>query len=624
MTMAQAVALLLALAVLVAWVRLPRAHRRDPRTPRPWRLCLLLALQPLLAAALYLVLFPPRHPVAPATLAVLTEGATLAETGPAAVRGVLLALPEARDAGEALRVPDLATALRQHPGTTQLRVIGAGLVSRDRDAAGTVALAFDPPPLPPGIVRLSPPRAITRGSAFMLEGRVEGVPGGQAELLDPAGRRVDATMLPEDGGFALRSVALEAGTATFAVRVRDAKGQQVATASVPLWIDAAVVPRVLLLAGAPNPDTRALRRWLVDAGAQVQGRIALGGGVQLGSAPLTDTALDEADLLIVDARAWSELGEAGRTRVLAAVRRGLGLLLRGDDALPADMLRGLRAPGFTIEGGAGVRPWHVPGPRLDGEEALRGRMGSGSRDAPFDPAQVEEEVPPLSRRAWRVQGIDAVALEPGADTGDAAEAPGWWRAEGRGRIGLWGVSDSYRLPLHGRADLYADLWSPAVATLARARSSAMPGIEAGARVGQRLAICAWPEGAHIEAPDGQRAQPIVDPASGARRCAGYWPSVAGWHRLRMGDAVRPFHVAAADADPTQRLAELREATLLLAAAPPVSGADATVAPRNTEPGRAWPWFLAWLLLAAFAWWFERSRLGLAAAVSQQDPPRDLR
>src|SRR5690606_31168418 len=173
--------------------------------------------------------------------------------------------------------------------------------------------------------------------------------------------------------------------------------------AAPLWIEMATPPRVLLLAGAPSPETRALRRWLVDAGAQVQARIALGGGLQLGAAPLDEAALAEVDLLIADARAWSGLGEGGRVRALTAVRQGMGLLLRADTALPAASLRGVGSAGFMIAGGAGSAPWSLATTRVDDESALRARLGSGSRDAPFDLEQAQAPLPALLRRGWRVQ-----------------------------------------------------------------------------------------------------------------------------------------------------------------------------------------------------------------------------
>ena len=608
MTPERIVAALLALAAVAAGLRWLLAYRRDRRGPRAWRLLLLLALQPLLAATLYLVLFPPAHPLAPATLTVLTAGATGADAPDA--DGIVLALPEAAASAGVARIPDLAGALRAHPGTARVRVVGAGLVPRDREAARTVSIAFEPPPLPRGLVRMSPPRNVARGAVFAVAGRVEGVPEGRVELLDPSGRRVDAAPLAEAGEFTLRGIAFESGAASFAVRVLGNDGARVDEASLPLWIEPATPPRVLLLAGAPNPETRALRRWLEDAGAKVQARIAVGGGLQLGAASLSDESLADADLLVVDARAWAGLGEGGRGRVLDAVRDGLGLLLRADTPLPGSSLRALRATGFEVDGGTGTQPWQAPAWRLDDEDALRARVGTGSRDAPFDLAQAEAPAPALARRAWRVRGAAALPLAP------AKDAPaGWWRSEGRGRVGVWTLLDSYVLPLHGRADIHGELWSAAVATLSRPRAEVLPAIDAGARVDQRLAICGWPDGAMIETPDGARVQPLVDPAGGGRRCAGFWPQAAGWHRLRVGDAVRPFHVADAEAAPGLRQAELREATLALASA--AAPAERAGSP-PTAPGRAWPWFLAWLLLAAAAWWLERARAGFAAAAAQQD------
>src|SRR5690606_19379963 len=283
---------------------------RDPRRPHAWRLLALLALQPVLAAALYPVLFPPQRAVAPATLVLLTEGASAADA--ARADGIALALPEAQDAGTVPRTPDLAIALRRHPGTTRVQVLGAGLVARDRDAARGLAIAFEPPPLPPGIVRLALPSRAIRGAAFAIDGQAEGAPGGSVELRDPAGRRVDTAALDDDGRFRVHGPAMEAGAALFVLRLLNADGATLAKFAAPLWIEPPAPPRVLLLAGAPGPETRALRRWLVDAGAQVQARIALGGGLQLGAAPLDEQALAGADIVIADARAWSGLGGGGR------------------------------------------------------------------------------------------------------------------------------------------------------------------------------------------------------------------------------------------------------------------------------------------------------------------------
>src|SRR5690606_36067158 len=155
----------------------------------------------------------------------------------------------------------------------------------------------------------------------------------------------------------------------------------------------------------------------------------------------------------------------------------------------------------------------------------------------------------------------------------------------------------------------------AVATLARAGGEPLPAFAAAPRAGQRSQACGWPEGAVVEAPDGRLIAPVADPASGDRRCAGFWPRVEGWHRLRHGERERWFHVAAADADPTLRLAELREATLALAAAAPDAAARARAVAAPGVPGPAWPWFVLWLAVAGAAWGLERSRRGPRAVAT---------
>lgn len=604
MTLPMLVAGLLALAVMLAWIRLPLAHRRDPRAPRHWRLLVLLALQPLLAFTLYRALFPPVQPLAADVLTVLTAGASERDLPAPGERGRLLALPEAGAFAGAERVPDLATALRRWPAS-RLQVVGHGLEPRDRGAVQGYPLDFNAPELSPGIVRVAVAGRPAVGDVVRIGGQVTAVDGGRVELLDPAGRRVDAVALEASGRFLLEAPAFAAGAAEFTLRVVDGDGRRVDEAGVPVWIAPAVPPRVLLLAGAPNPETRALRRWLEDAGAQVQARVSLGAGVQLGAVALDEASLAAADLLLVDARAWTDLGEGGRMRVLSAVRQGLGLMVRADTPLPASALRPLRGSGFLIEGGTGVGTWQLPGPRLSDEDALRARRGAVRDAAQSTPEVADAAMRTLGRRDWRVSGDDAAVLGEGS-----GQPAGWWRAEGQGRLGLWTVVDSFRLPLAGHADLFDALWSGAVARLARARAQALPGVPEDARVGQRLVLCGLPDNALVQAPDARELQVLVDPCSGVQRCGAVWPEQAGWHHLRIGEDERAFHVLAADAAPLRRQAELREATLQLAGA--AQDARHRAQAGTGARGPAWPWWLGWLLLAGLCWWFERARLGLAA------------
>src|SRR5690606_28223270 len=286
------VASLLAMAVVTGWTRLLLAWRRDRAGERTWRRIALLLAQPAMAALLYLVLYPPPQGGGaggvPTVLAEAADAGALADAP-----GPVFALPEAPAIAGVGRVPDLATVLRRHPGTRRVRVAGAGLTARDLDAALGIAIEPVLTDLPPGVWRVHVSSPVVAGATLRISGQAGGVPGGQVELRDPAGRRVDAMALPDDGAFSLSAGVHAPGTATFVLRVLDADGGVVESAPVATHAEAPLAPRVLLLSGAPNPETRALSRWMHDAGFAVQSRIALGGGAASasGSAEVDDPRL---------------------------------------------------------------------------------------------------------------------------------------------------------------------------------------------------------------------------------------------------------------------------------------------------------------------------------------------
>lgn len=648
MTLAPVLPWLLSALVLLGWARVGGWQWRAPPTQRShaWRIGVLCGLQALSALLLYLALLPPQRGVAAQTMTVLTAGGDAVAT--AAVpddHGLVVALPEAR-ATAAIRVPDLATALRRHPEVSQLQVLGAGLGERDRAAAAGRALRYQAPPVPVGVVRLDLPDNVVAGAGLTLSGQVHGVPAGKVEWLDPAGRRTDVADIDAQGRFSLDAVAFAAGPADYLLRVRDASGAIVQDANVPLLVGAAALPRVLLLSGPPNPELRALRRWLGDAGIPVHVQLALGGGMQLGDGalPMTPASLSKFDVLLVDARAWEGLGDGGRTQVIAAVRQGLGLLLRADQPLSANALRSLRTSRFVPAGGQQAGALALPAPRVDDEAAARSRLGVGTADAAFDMAIAAEPAPVLARRALTVTGADAVAFGR-----DAEGAPwGWWRSEGQGRLALWTPLDTWRLPLAGRPDLHADLWNQALGIVARARPMPRLRVASDPEVGLRSTICGIDAAMQVVAPDAASTPLVVDPATAADACAGFWPTQAGWHRVQsqalpdgdasMQDGPEPaasaswFHVRAASPMPSWRAAALRDATLALATqvqpahADPVQADPVQVDPAQPGPRAAslrspsWPWLLGWLLVVALLWRIERSRWGRRNEAAMEDRP----
>lgn len=587
-----------ALAVL----RLVVGHLRAMPDARPaaWRTCALVALTLASTVLLYRGLLPPPVAVERGTLAVLTAGADGLAV-PAAE--VIVALPESGPAPPgAERMPDLATALRRHPDARALVVVGHGLEARDRDAVDGRALAFVPAETPAGLVGLDAPEPIGAGARFDVSGRVAGVDAARVSLLDPAGRVISTAEADDAGRVRLGATARDAGATVFDVVVHDADAREIERVQVPVIVDATAPVRVLLIAGSPNPEMRALRRWAEDAGLTLRWRTTFGGGAGVGDAPAFDAAsLAGQDLVLLDTRAWDGLGAGARASLLTAVRGGLGLLIHAPQA-PSAALRGwLRGAGLTIETGRAV-DWE-PDVGPDDVARLRAWMGPGSDDAPFDPLLAGEAAPTLAY-------LPLSGGAPASDDGPSGMMR--WQAVGQGRIGVVTLADSWQLPLAGRADLHAGLWSGWAETLARAGDVQPPRFKGEFRVGTRSMICGLEADARVHAPDGTTSAPVPDPA--ADGCAGIWPTVAGWHRIESASGSWPVLVRAEDAAVGLHIAALQRATQALVRASDTTPDTMTA----TRPGRAWPWLLAWLCVTAALWASGRARAG------RQQPPGPAR
>lgn len=607
MTLPTAIALVLALAVLLAGLRMAWQWRRAPDgvRPRTWRAGFLLVAQATSAGLLWFALFPPALPLSAETLVVLTANAGKADAGDASgfAQGRMVALPEATGLPLSMRgaerMPDLATALRRHPAVTRLHVVGAGLTARDRAAASALPVQFTPAPLPRGLLGLQPPVDVSAGRSFSVAGRTDGLERGSAELLDPAGRRVARTDLDDEGSFVLGGTVRDAGRARFRVRLRDSGNRVVETVDLPIDVQPAPALRALVLAGAPNPELKFLRRWAEDAGIEMEARIDLGGGLQVGDAPATLTAatLDRLDVLVVDERRWRALGGTQRATVLSAVERGLGLLLRVSALADDGDRRSLQALGFAASAA----------PRRDT------RLGAGF----VRPGDAADALPTLTRSPVAVGGTDAVpALTDAAGNPLAA-----WRTRGRGRIGVAAFDDSYRMALAGRRDAHGEAWSRLFSAVARGQElPARPTIRPAAP-NERSTICGVADGMRVRAPDGNDTVLLVDPATGPARCAGFWARQAGEHVLHPPAATQTddgsdirFQVPTRDALPAMQAQALREATHALATTSAPTGDRS----RATTEGPRWPWFLGWLLLTGTMWWLERSRRGLRAVATTDE------
>lgn len=564
---------LLALAVIVgalvvSLTRLALRRRAAAAAERgpTWRFVALAGLQIAAGALLWLTLFPPHVLTAPGRLVVLTEGATarLPASG-----DVVVALPEAARTAGAIRVPDLATALRLYPEPGRLRIEGHGLSPRDRIPLDRPA-SFAPPAPPKGIIALALPASVAPGARFTVGGEIGALKAGVVELLDPAGAVVDKAEVKAGARFGLSGATRAAGPALFDLRLRDAAGRQVEHVEIPVEARAPVSPRVLVLAGAPSAETKYLRRWAQDAGVALNLEVSLGGGVQLGDAPvaLTRATLDAVDLLVIDDRRWETLDRQDRAAIDGAVRGGLGLVLRPTGPL-SDAVR---------------RDWAVFGlPTLETEGLRAVRLNGPNSDL-----NRHDILPTTSG------GVPLVVTKEGQPL--AA-----WRARGQGRVALWTVADSYALVLTGRADRHGELWSELFSAVARPGEASGVHVQELARAGHRVALCGAQEGLTVIEPDGATRRPLVDPRAAPGACAAYWPASPGWRTVVDGDRRSALYVQPADAAPSLAQAQARAATQRLVE----TAASGPARAARQAPGSPWPWALALLAILGTLWWLER-------------------
>ena len=565
------VAIVLVLACLLAMLR----WWRQPPAGPTWRLACVLLLQPALAALLYFGLFPPvRTTQGNARLVVLTADWRSATTH--LPDGLRIALPEAQPSQGVERTPDLATALRRHPQVTQLALLGRGLVPRDVQAAQAYALTFQPAPLPAGLVELSFPPRTSAGNSVRVQGRIHGLPGAAVALLDPANQRMQRTSLAVDGRFSLQADMRAAGQTLLTLQVLNANGGLHEALPIPIDVITAPPLRLLVRAGAANPELKYLRRWAKDAGIALHTQIDAGSGIFLGDAPV---ALDAAhlqafDAVYLDTRSVLALHEAELRALTSAITQGLGVLVQLD-AAPSPALR------------ARLRAW---GLSLDHSEAVP--------DAQLAAASTQ-------LLAYRLPNATADSVPFLRDI--RGHVFGHWHALQRGRVGVLTLLETYPLALDGHATQHAQLWSSIFATLARAQDATEATLPALISppywLGDRITICGLIDPASSRAADMKASPVLIDPQTGDRHCGAFWPQQPGWHWLTQAHTHTAFFVMPATTAVAWRAAQRRQATQQLAIA--ATRASTGKLPTHTQRGAAWPWLAAWLVLAVLGWLCER-------------------
>ena len=343
-----AAAVLLGAARLLLW-------RRASRADAPlWRLGALVGLQMTAAVLLYLTLNPPATVVGAAALRVVMPG----QVKPRRARGKSRSpcrspMPWTSSPSPIWRQPCVVSP-RRSPSACRATVCLPGI-----RASCPFHWSMSPGPAPAG----------ARRTFLALSGRARRrLRGGRAGR-DPrgrgrrAGRSRRRGRRPSTRGIR-RSVParrLHTGGRTNPVPPAPARrpGRSGGGRSpFPSKRGTPPAVRMMVLAGAPIPEVRQIRRWAESVELDVSLQVDLGAGLRLGdAAPLTAAGLSEVDLLVIDDRRWETLPGASRAAVASAVRSGMGLLLRPTGPLGGETRRQWAALGVSLSGtGDAVAP----------------------------------------------------------------------------------------------------------------------------------------------------------------------------------------------------------------------------------------------------------------------------
>jgi hypothetical protein len=449
------------LIVVIASVRQLRGN-----TAHPGRRWIVIALQIIVAALLYFCLVPHRQQPA-GGLVVLGTDAGKAGALPAS-EGPLLLLPEAADVPGAQRVPDLATALRQHPAAT-LTLVGAGLahvtvtrcchrmyVGRPHRSRARMRRNHRPMSLPVPVLtsrhrRVARPRrkqsCSTPPTAWSI-----------ARTL-PKTAACSSAASPAPRAAACSSCACSMPTAmwwiAYRCRSRPCRPHRCACWCVP----------------ARRARVKYLRRWAADAGIRVQVQADTGAGLSVGDGAVSIDAasLARSDLLLLDERSLAALSAGQLAAVRQALRDGLGVLVRSAGAPSASARQRLRDLACRCRAMAAATPSNFPATataRSSPHDVARSPLARCRPATAKRLTAARTMLPCLRWKHWRCRRRAATHC-----CTIAGKAVGGWRAVGKGRIGLL-PTDSWRWVLAGRDDRHGELWSGVVATLARAQGSA--------------------------------------------------------------------------------------------------------------------------------------------------------
>ncbi|WP_151087065.1 hypothetical protein [Hymenobacter baengnokdamensis] len=579
------------LALGLAWAAWHRPDRR--------RLAGRLAASLAAPLAFWLMAYPPLRavPAARAEAIVLTPGYqpdTLKQLLRHLGAGTAVWTYGTKPVAHSKALGSLLTLAEQRPALHRLHLLGEGLPAAELALLGRLPVVYHAGPASEGFRAAAWSRQLSLGQYAEAEGSVVATQAGPAWVslwAEGAGR--DSVRLPAGAGsFHLRYQPKTAGLARYELRLRRS-GHLQASEPLPLEINTAPLPPVLLLAAVPGFEFKFLKNALAAAGRAVALRTTVSRGLVqtevLNQAAqsldhLTPSLLSRYAVVVADAATLATLPGAESQALHGAIREGrLGLVVLAD-AAPLPAATPARAD-FVVQ------PLPVAG------------ATSQLLSWPYAPTAVRAMQP----AQLRASAARPLVLAHGSAPVVAA------RRFGLGAVVVSVVPETFHWALQGQQAAYNSFWSQLLtsATPPPAPAASWQVLDQWPRTQQPLTLrLAGPRPTSLPTVQPLAGGPVVrlalaqDTRLPEWSTAQYWPATAGWHSVRgPGHTTHSFYVY----DPAAwRGPELAARQQALAARTTPPGASQGGQPAMTTVQQPWPagWFFGLFLLAAGFLWLE--------------------
>lgn len=556
------------------------------RTNRQWLVLRMLALSLACFSLMFVILQPlQQFRVTPGQLIIATEHASI---------NTIDSLKEKFPGVEILSWPKQSIVpILKDKAVTQIHVVGDGLPASELEKLSGIRLQFYLNALPNGLTNIHFRPELKVGDPLEIGGRFY-QNDTTSRTLKLIGPELETSLLersePTDTTFAFTTKTKQAGTFLYQLlEVRSNNSDTIGQLAVKVLPRQSV--RILMLNDAPSFESKYMIDWLAEMGYPVAIRSRISRDQYISTfhhiaerqlRTISANLLQQFDLLILPVAAFSNLSPNEQQLISNAVTEGLGLLSISS-ATNRSLPPALRP----------LLPPIQPAPTQSLTSISVGQTLVELNTSPFRLSLF-----PVSEDS---QGLTLSA----------------YRLKGQGKVGFFLPTNTYHLVLDGHSEAYAKLWQPTLEALSRHQNlderwevDPSPVILPHAPLTIKHYSTSEPKSI-LAGEEGQAMAelfPMQHPLNEELFQYTYWPTVGGWHEVRLeeeGPVVFTFWVGNADTWATLRRTQLIVANQQKQQANFGENDEAEAPVYTTQAWPQWIFYLLFLVCVGFLWMEEK-------------------